>query len=155
LNGNVFVRDTKESVGILNIPYQKEKVFLPDIPRPSISKDLIVQMDKASIHSMTSPQILTSHLSFILKKYASEFIGSHETRFSFETFEKSPRAREEGSARITLTKNRGSFIATGSGGHIHSQLLAHHAASHRLRREGKGVHSDSPLPANEFEAHCQ
>jgi type III secretion protein V len=89
LNGHVLVRETKESLGILNIPYQEEKAFLPNIPALWVSKDLIPQMDKASINYMTSPQILTYHLSFILKKYASEFIGLQETRFILENFEKS------------------------------------------------------------------
>ncbi|MDR0590778.1 MAG: type III secretion system export apparatus subunit SctV [Puniceicoccales bacterium] len=88
LNGHVLVRETKESLGILNIPYQEEKAFLPNIPALWVSKDLIPQMDKASINYMTSPQILTYHLSFILKKYASEFIGLQETRFILENFEK-------------------------------------------------------------------
>jgi type III secretion protein V len=88
LKGNVLVRETKESLGILNIPYQEEKAFLPNIPALWVSKDLIPQMDKASINYMTSPQILTYHISFILKKYASEFIGLQETRFILENFEK-------------------------------------------------------------------
>ncbi|MDR0418481.1 MAG: type III secretion system export apparatus subunit SctV [Puniceicoccales bacterium] len=88
LKGSVLVRETKESLGILNIPYQEEKAFLPNIPALWVSKDLIPQMDKASINYMTSPQILTYHLSFILKKYASEFIGLQETRFILENFEK-------------------------------------------------------------------
>ncbi|MDR2371605.1 MAG: type III secretion system export apparatus subunit SctV [Puniceicoccales bacterium] len=88
LKGSVLVRETKESLGILNIPYQEEKAFLPNIPALWVAKDLIPQMDKASINYMTSPQILTYHLSFILKKYASEFIGLQETRFILENFEK-------------------------------------------------------------------
>ncbi|MDR1435142.1 MAG: type III secretion system export apparatus subunit SctV [Puniceicoccales bacterium] len=88
LNGHVLVRETKESLGILNIPYQEEKAFLPNIPALWVGKDVIPQMDKASINYMTSPQILTYHLSFILKKYAAEFIGLQETRFILENFEK-------------------------------------------------------------------
>ncbi|MDR3317194.1 MAG: type III secretion system export apparatus subunit SctV [Puniceicoccales bacterium] len=88
LKGHVLVRETKESLGILNIAYQEEKAFLPNIPALWVAKDLIPQMDKASINYMTSPQILTYHLSFILKKYASEFIGLQETRFILENFEK-------------------------------------------------------------------
>ena len=88
LNGHVLVREGKESLGILNIPYQEEKAFLPNIAALWVSRDQIPQMDKASINYMTSPQILTYHLSFILKKYAAEFIGLQETRFILENFEK-------------------------------------------------------------------
>lgn len=37
---------------------------------------------------MKTPQIFTYHLSFILKKYASEFLGLQETRFLLENMEK-------------------------------------------------------------------
>lgn len=85
---SVLVRETKDSLNILNIPYQEEKTFLHNIPAVWVSKDLVSQLNKAGITYMTTPQILTFHLSFILQKYASEFIGLQETRFILENCEK-------------------------------------------------------------------
>ncbi|MDR1458548.1 MAG: type III secretion system export apparatus subunit SctV [Puniceicoccales bacterium] len=88
LKDHVLVRESKESLGILNISYQEEKAFLPNIPSLWVSRELMPQMDKASISYMTTPQIFTYHLSFILKKYSGEFIGLQETRFILENMEK-------------------------------------------------------------------
>lgn len=88
LPNNVLVKD-KETLGILNIPFTEEKQFLHDMPALWVANDYVPQLDKASIGYMTLPQVITHHLSFILKKYASEFIGLQETRYILEYFEKS------------------------------------------------------------------
>ncbi|MDE6576022.1 MAG: FHIPEP family type III secretion protein, partial [Opitutales bacterium] len=88
LAGHVLVRETKESLGILNIQYTEEKPFLPNMPALWVSEALIPQLDRANIQYMKTPQIFTYHLSFILKKYAAEFLGLQETRFLLENMEK-------------------------------------------------------------------
>lgn len=88
LAGHVLVRETKDSLGILNIQYTEEKPFLPNMPALWVSNNLIPQLDRANVQYMKTPQIFTYHLSFILKKYASEFLGLQETRFLLENMEK-------------------------------------------------------------------
>ncbi len=88
LSGHVLVRESKDSLGILNIQYTEEKPFLPNMPALWVSESLIPQLDRANIQYMKTPQIFTYHLSFILKKYASEFLGLQETRFLLENMEK-------------------------------------------------------------------
>ncbi|MDR0595632.1 MAG: type III secretion system export apparatus subunit SctV [Puniceicoccales bacterium] len=88
LAGHVLVREAKDSLGILNIQYTEEKPFLPNMPALWVSNSLIPQLDRANVQYMKTPQIFTYHLSFILKKYASEFLGLQETRFLLENMEK-------------------------------------------------------------------
>jgi type III secretion protein V len=88
LPGHVLVRETKESLGILNIQFKEEKPFLPNMPSLWVENTLIPQLERANIQYMKTPQIFTYHLSFILKKYASEFLGLQETRFLLENMEK-------------------------------------------------------------------
>ncbi|MDE6431950.1 MAG: type III secretion system export apparatus subunit SctV [Opitutales bacterium] len=88
LAGHVLVRETKDSLGILNIPFTEEKPFLPNIPALWVSESLIPQLNRANIQYMKTPQIFTYHLSFVLKKYAAEFLGLQETRFLLENMEK-------------------------------------------------------------------
>jgi type III secretion protein V len=88
LAGYVLVREAKDSLGILNIQYVEEKPFLPNMPALWVDNSLIPQLDRANVHYMKTPQIFTYHLSFILKKYASEFLGLQETRFLLENMEK-------------------------------------------------------------------
>ncbi|MDR1891272.1 MAG: type III secretion system export apparatus subunit SctV [Puniceicoccales bacterium] len=88
LAGHVLVRETKESLGILNIQFKEEKPFLPNMPSLWVESTLVPQLERANIQYMKTPQIFTYHLSFILKKYASEFLGLQETRFLLENMEK-------------------------------------------------------------------
>jgi type III secretion protein V len=88
LSGHVLVRETKESLGILNIQFREEKPFLPNMPSLWVENMMIPQLERANIQYMKTPQIFTYHLSFILKKYASEFLGLQETRFLLENMEK-------------------------------------------------------------------
>ncbi|MDR1457508.1 MAG: type III secretion system export apparatus subunit SctV [Puniceicoccales bacterium] len=88
LPAHVLVRETKESLGILNIQFKEEKPFLPNMPSLWVENTLIPQLERANIQYMKTPQIFTYHLSFILKKYASEFLGLQETRFLLENMEK-------------------------------------------------------------------
>ncbi|MDR0445059.1 MAG: type III secretion system export apparatus subunit SctV [Puniceicoccales bacterium] len=85
---HVLVRESKDNLGILNVVFQEEKAFLPNIPALWVHKNMVPQMDKARMAYMTPPQIFAYHLSFVLKKYAHEFIGLQETRFLLENMEK-------------------------------------------------------------------
>jgi type III secretion protein V len=88
IKDHVLVRESKDNLGILNVAFQEEKAFLPNIPALWVHKNMVPQMDKARMAYMTSPQIFAYHLSFVLKKYANEFIGLQETRFLLENMEK-------------------------------------------------------------------
>jgi type III secretion protein V len=88
LSGHVLVRESKESLGILSIQFKEEKPFLPNMPSLWVENALVPQLERANIQYMKTPQIFTYHLSFILKKYASEFLGLQETRFLLENMEK-------------------------------------------------------------------
>jgi type III secretion protein V len=88
IKDHVLVRESKDNLGILNVAFQEEKAFLPNIPALWVHRNMVPQMDKARMAYMTSPQIFAYHLSFVLKKYAHEFIGLQETRFLLENMEK-------------------------------------------------------------------
>ena len=88
LPGDVLVRETKESLGMLKIQFKEEKPFLPNMPSLWVEYALVPQLERANIQYMKTSQIFTYHLSFILKKYASEFLGLQETRFLLENMEK-------------------------------------------------------------------
>jgi type III secretion protein V len=88
IKDHVLVRESKDNLGILNVAFQEEKAFLPNIPALWVHKNMVSQMDKARMAYMAPPQIFAYHLSFVLKKYAHEFIGLQETRFLLENMEK-------------------------------------------------------------------
>jgi type III secretion protein V len=85
----VIVRESKENLHILGIPFQEETPFLPNLPALWVAEKNIPQLERTGIKYLRTPEIFTYHLSFVLKRYAGDFIGLQETRFLTEQFEKS------------------------------------------------------------------
>lgn len=84
----VLAREKRETLDMLNVEVQTAEPFLPYIESLWVPERHAVDLDKAGVPYMKAPQILTYHLSFILKKYAAEFIGIQETKFLVENLEK-------------------------------------------------------------------
>ena len=87
LPNHVIARETKENLEILNVHLTEEAPFLPYIPSLWVKNDDIPLLDNANIAYMRTPQILTHHLSYILKRYASDFLGIQECKFLMENME--------------------------------------------------------------------
>jgi len=79
--GAVLVRETEQNLQALQIPYETDKRFLPNLPTIWVTADLAPTLQAAGIPYMDANQVLTWHLDFVLKKYSSDFIGIQETRF--------------------------------------------------------------------------
>lgn len=85
--GSVFVREREANLKALNIPYETDTPFLPNLPTLWVSADKAKILDKAGVGYMDQGQVLTYHLAFVLKKYAEDFIGIQETRFLLASME--------------------------------------------------------------------
>ena len=85
--GYLMVRENTQNLDALQIAYEPDKKFLPNIPTLWVSADLKELLAKAGIPFMDVSQILTYHLAFVLKKYASDFIGIQETKFLLSAME--------------------------------------------------------------------
>lgn len=83
----VMARETEVNLQNLQIPYESDKKFLPNVPTLWVSSSLIPALKAANVPYMDVHQILTWHLAFVLKKYSSDFIGIQETRFLFNAME--------------------------------------------------------------------
>lgn len=79
--GAVLVRETEQNLQALQIPYETDKRFLPNLATIWVTADLAPTLQAAGIPYMDANQVLTWHLAFVLKKYSSDFIGIQETRF--------------------------------------------------------------------------
>ncbi len=84
---SLLVRESEDNLKMLGIDYEKDKSFLPNIETLWVKDKLKSRLTKAKIPCMDVPEVLTFHLSFILKKYAAEFVGIQETRFLLENME--------------------------------------------------------------------
>lgn len=87
LPNHVIARETKENLEILNVHLMEEAQFLPYIPSLWVKNDDIPLLDNANVAYMRTPQILTHHLSYVLKRYAGDFLGIQECKFLMENME--------------------------------------------------------------------
>lgn len=83
----VLVRETETNLQTLQIPYETDKRFLPNLPTIWVGNVHIPTLKTANIPFMDVHQVLTWHLAFVLKKYSSDFIGIQETRFLLTAME--------------------------------------------------------------------
>lgn len=79
--GKLLVRENTNHLDTLQIEYETDRPFLPNIATVWVNASLNQTFTRAGIPFMDSHQVLTYHLAFVLKKYAADFIGIQETRF--------------------------------------------------------------------------
>ncbi|OIO60798.1 MAG: EscV/YscV/HrcV family type III secretion system export apparatus protein [Verrucomicrobia bacterium CG1_02_43_26] len=82
--GYVIAREDPVNLDILKIPYEQGIPFLPSIAPIWVSEKQVKNLEKADIAYMDAPQILSYHISFVLKKYAGDFLGIQEAKYLME-----------------------------------------------------------------------
>lgn len=85
--GWLFCREEPEHLKMLGIVFETGDRFLPGIPTVWIADSHRDTLKKAGISTLDLSQSLTFHLSFVLKKYASDFLGIQETRYLLSQME--------------------------------------------------------------------
>ena len=85
--GYVLARDSEQNLQALQVPFETDKRFLPDVPTIWVETSQMPTLAGAGIPCMDANQVLTWHLAFVLKKYSSDFIGIQETRFLLTAME--------------------------------------------------------------------
>ena len=87
LPNHVIARETKENLEMLGVHVIEEDSNIPHILPLWVSNNEVSILDDANVAYMRTPQILTHHLSYVLKRYASEFLGIQECKFLMENME--------------------------------------------------------------------
>ncbi|MEM1385250.1 MAG: type III secretion system export apparatus subunit SctV [Pseudomonadota bacterium] len=85
--GHVLSRESSRQLELLGIPFEEGEKFLPGAPAIWVDQSRAEQMTAAGIPILTVSQVLTYHLSFVLTRYAGDFIGIQETRFLLNRME--------------------------------------------------------------------
>lgn len=78
--GYVLARERLENVQLLGVDIVEEEQFLPDIPTIWVPEDEQDELKEGGVPILDASHILTHHLSFVLKRYAGEFLGLQETK---------------------------------------------------------------------------
>lgn len=86
-SGWVFCREEARHLEMLGIQSEGGDRFLPGVETIWVEERHRELLNKAGIATLDLPRVLTFHLSFILKKYAPDFIGIQETRYLLSQME--------------------------------------------------------------------
>lgn len=85
--GMILVRDTVDNLKMLGIEYKIGEAFLPNIESVWVSKTHAASLERAGISCMSPAKILSYHLSLILARHASTFLGMQETKYLLDRME--------------------------------------------------------------------
>ncbi len=77
----LFYTDNLDQISILDISHDSGEPFLPDLQTIWIDDAYQDTLEKSQLSFLSSPKVLTYHLSHILTRYAQDFIGIQETEY--------------------------------------------------------------------------
>lgn len=83
----ILVRDTAENLKMLGIEYVLGEPFLPNVEPLWVAKSFQPSLERAGIFCMPSAKILAYHLSLVLSRHASNFLGMQETKYLLDRME--------------------------------------------------------------------
>jgi len=102
---HLLITEKPEQLDIVNIPHQRLDHDLPGIDPLWVENTHRQALMNASIEFMEPTRVLIYHFSFVLKRYAEEFIGIQETRHLLEQMEGSfPELVKEAQRLLPLQK---------------------------------------------------
>ncbi len=83
----VLARDTKENLAMLGAEVKETEKFLPDIESLWVPDSQKSILERAGITCMSHSRILAYHLSLILSRHASNFLGMQEAKYLLDKME--------------------------------------------------------------------
>ncbi|EPU3917816.1 SctV family type III secretion system export apparatus subunit AscV [Aeromonas hydrophila] len=85
--GYLLVQENASQLELLGIPYEEGAPLLPGQPTLWVAKEHQERIEKMRLAALTPDQVVTWHLSHVLREYAEDFIGIQETRYLLEQME--------------------------------------------------------------------
>lgn len=82
--GKLLVQENEKQLDLLAIPYEKGEMLLTGKRALWVEEQYLERLVRSNLSVLTMSQVLTWHLSFVLKEYAADFIGIQETRYLLE-----------------------------------------------------------------------
>ena len=83
----VIVREKKSNLMMLGVKYLEGEHFLPDVDPLWVAKEDMARLESAGFSCMNHARILAYHLSLILSRHASTFLGLQETKYLLDRME--------------------------------------------------------------------
>lgn len=85
--GMVIVREKKINLDMLGVVYHEGEPFLPDVEPLWVEESERVRLEQAGITCMPHARILAYHLSLLLSRHASSFLGMQESKYLLDRME--------------------------------------------------------------------
>lgn len=85
--GHLLVREQPAQLDLMSIPYQQGEALLPDQVTLWVAAEHEARLEKSRLAYLSHAQVLTWHLSHVLREFAEDFIGIQETRYLLEQME--------------------------------------------------------------------
>ena len=86
--GWVFALESAENIAATGIPFEKGKDFLSGHETLWVKEEDAPRLDESGIRRLSLNDVLTYHLSSVLRRYAHEFLSLQETRLLFDHMER-------------------------------------------------------------------
>lgn len=83
----VLVRENPDTLKMMGIEAKKGENFLPDIESIWVDQSNVPAMTQSGLIFMDHAKILACHLSLVLSRHASSFIGMQETKYLLDRME--------------------------------------------------------------------
>ncbi len=85
--GMVIVREKKINLDMLGVSYHEGEPFLPDVEPLWVADSEKERLEQAGITCMPHARILAYHLSLLLSRHASTFLGMQESKYLLDRME--------------------------------------------------------------------
>ncbi len=85
--GMVIVRETQSNLSLLGVSFKVGDPFLPNVESVWVSESDMDRLGKAGLTCMSHEKILAYHLSLVLSRHASSFLGLQETKYLLDRME--------------------------------------------------------------------
>lgn len=85
--GHQLVQENASQLELLGIPFEEGAPLLPGQPTLWVTNEHQERLEKSRLAALTPDQVVTWHLSHVLREYAEDFIGIQETRYLLEQME--------------------------------------------------------------------
>ncbi|QXF34974.1 EscV/YscV/HrcV family type III secretion system export apparatus protein [Photorhabdus luminescens] len=86
-SSHLLVQEPVSQLELLVIPYEEGEPLLPNQPTLWVAEAHQERLAKSGLAFLSMSQVITWHLSHVLREYAEDFIGVQETRYLLEQME--------------------------------------------------------------------
>ena len=83
----VLARDTSENLSRLGVEFKLGERFLPDVEPLWVPESKAASLERVGISIMNHARILAYHLSLLLARHASSFLGMQESKYLLDKME--------------------------------------------------------------------